>query len=115
MLKINGVQLPAPIKINSSYMDITNAKRNSAGTMIIDIIAEKVKLEVEWGLLSVEEVSYILNTISPSTFQIQYFDIKQNKEVTKMFYKGNRSMQYMYYKNGVPYKIKGFKVNFIEV
>ena len=46
MIKINGVAMPAPSEYSVSIMDISKAERNAAGTMIIERIATKRKIEL---------------------------------------------------------------------
>ncbi|SHJ51859.1 hypothetical protein SAMN02745163_02048, partial [Clostridium cavendishii DSM 21758] len=57
MIKINGVVLPAPTDYQVSINDISNAERNANGTMIIERIATKRKLELAWKFLSKEDLS----------------------------------------------------------
>lgn len=115
MITINNVAMPAPSGYTVGIMDIVNAERNSRGTMFIDLIATKVKLEVEWKILTQVEITKILGAIESNvTFSVTYLDPKTGTNKTSTFYKGDRNLPMQDYMNGKP-RWKGFKINLIEV
>lgn len=62
----NGnVELPAPvtISIGSEIIWSSNTGRISTGKMIGDVIAEKEKLSITWGILAKSEYDTIKNSI----------------------------------------------------
>lgn len=114
MLKINGAVQPAPLPYTVGMMDLQiDAQRLASGLMVGEIVATKVKLELEWGLLTGEEISGILQSIKSQYFEVEYFDAETNSSYTRTFYKGDRNMGIATVKNGFV-TWKGFKVNFIE-
>lgn len=114
MIKINNSTIPAPVSYAPNLMDITNGERNSKGTMFIDLVAKKWKLELSWGVLTQEELTEILQALEAQiTFSVTFIDL-YGKEQTKTFYKGDRKAGALLYKEG---KViwKDFSVNLIEV
>lgn len=114
MVKIAGQKIPAPTEITPSMYDITDGERDSTGTMHIDLIATKYKLQLKWGVLTKAEISEILNLIKPITFSVTFDDPESSSEKTIQVYKGDRTIPTLLYKNNEPY-YKDFAVNFIEL
>ena len=114
MLKIGGVAMPTPSEMTPSIYDITDGERDSTGTMHIDLIATKYKLECKWNILSQANMTNLLNAIKPITFNITFIDPVTGTEKTITVYKGDRSIPIFKIKNGENI-YKDFKVNFIEL
>lgn len=115
MIRINNVDMPTPSGYTVGIMDITNAERNSKGTMFIDLIATKRKLELEWRVLAQEDMTKVLNVLESSiTFSVTYIDPKTGTNKTGMFYKGDRSIPMLDFLDGKA-RWENFKVNLIEV
>lgn len=112
MIKINGVVLPTPSDYNPGIQDISKAERNARGTMIIERIATKRKIELAWKYLSQEELSLILNLISPVFFTVEYIDPKDGR-ITGTFYVGDRNVGALDYINGI-IRWKDIKFSLIE-
>lgn len=113
LIKINGVEIPTPSTFNPSIMNLSNSERNANGMMIMEIIAQKQKLELSWKIISAEKLSSVLNLIDSTFFQVEYPNPKTNKTTTKTMYCGDRTVGVMSYIDG-EIKYKDFKVNFIE-
>lgn len=113
MIKINGVALPTPSDYIVSIMDISKAERNAAGTMIIDRIATKRKIELNWKYLSKEDVSNVLNMVSDVFFTVEYIDPQEGDWKIGIFYAGDRSIGALDYRNG-NIRYKDIKFNLIE-
>lgn len=114
MLKINGVLMPTPSEMTPSIYDITDGARDSTGTMHIDLIATKYKLECNWSILSQANMTKLLNAIKPITFNISFIDPETGLEKTIVVYKGDRSMPVLKITDG-ECVYKDFKINFIEL
>ena len=114
MIKIAGSSIVSPVELTTNMYDITNGERDSTGTMHIDWIATKYKLQVKWGILSADEISTILKTIKPIVFDVTFNDPESGSEKTISVYKGDRTMPVLFFENGKPY-YKGFSVNLIEL
>lgn len=114
MLKINGVAMPTPSEMTHSIYDITDGERDSTGTMHIDLIATKYKLECKWNVLTQANMTKILNTVNAITFSISFVDPVTGEEKTMNVYKGDRSIPIFKITNGENV-YKDFKINFIEL
>lgn len=113
LIKINGVELKTPSDLTPSIMDLSKAERNANGTMIIERIATKRKLEVTWKALTGTEVSVLLQAVAPVFFYVEYLDPQENINKTGMFYCGDRKIPMLSFVNGVP-KYKDIGFNLIE-
>jgi hypothetical protein len=113
MIKVNGVELPTPSDYLVSIMDISKAERNAAGTMVIERIATKRKLELAWKYLTKEQLQQVLNAVSSVFFTVEYPDPKDNAQRTGTFYCGDRTVGALDYRNG-NIRWKDIKFNLIE-
>lgn len=114
MISINNVKMPSPSSYTPNLMDITKGERNSKGTMFIDLITKKWKLELTWGILTQEEMRIILKELeSGVTFEVTFIDLYGDKQ-TRKFYKGDRKAGMILIKDGAVIW-KDFSVNLIEV
>lgn len=116
-LSVNGriVQTPKTFKVNYQTIDADSSGRNADGKMVRDIIAEKVKLEIEWGPLDDFTAKTLLNAIDSSFFTVTYPDAKTGGQVTKTFYSGDRSLPaYSWHDDFSRIKWESFSTNFIE-
>ena len=72
-LLLNGVAFVAPKTFQVGIQDVDGETgRNANGDMVRDRITTKRKLECEWGQLTQEEISQILNAISDVFFTVAY-------------------------------------------
>ncbi|RKD22458.1 hypothetical protein SAMN02745883_00688 [Caminicella sporogenes DSM 14501] len=113
MIKINGVALPTPSDYRVSIMDISKAERTSAGTMVIDRIATKRKIELSWKYLNKEEVSKVLRLVSHVFFTVDYIDPQEGNWRNGTFYCGDRNIGALDYIDG-NIRYKDIKFNLIE-
>lgn len=113
MIKINGILLPTPSDYIVSIMDISKAERNAAGTMVIERIATKRKIELAWKYLDRTELSNVLKLVSPVFFTVDYIDPEDNAWKTGTFYCGDRTIGALDYRNG-NIRWKDIKFNLIE-
>ncbi|MEG2291605.1 MAG: DUF6711 family protein [Clostridium sp.] len=113
LIKINGVEIPTPSTYQIGIQDISNAERNANGTMIIERIATKRKIELSWNLLDRTKASILLNAVSQIFFEVQYVDPEDNGIKTGTFYCGDRTIPMITFVKGVP-KYKGITFNIIE-
>lgn len=114
VLKIGGAEMPTPSAMSPMIYDITEAERDSTGTMHIDLVATKYKLECSWAYLTQEQMTQILNAINPITFDVTFTDPKSGSAKTINVYKGDRTIPVLRVKDGKN-EYKDFKVNFIEL
>lgn len=113
MLYIDNKSVTAPASFSVAIMDISSAERNAQGTMMIDRVTTKRKLEVGWSALNSSQISTILSAVDKVFFLVTYPDPQTGKAETKTFYVGDRTTPVVTYRNGVPLW-KELKMNFIE-
>ncbi|NSB16452.1 DUF6711 family protein [Clostridium beijerinckii] len=115
MLKVNGVEITAPKTYQPSINDIDGeTNRNANGELIRDRIATKRKLEMEWGPLTQEESSALLNAVDAEFFECTFPDPKDGM-ITKTMYVGDRTAPaYLFDEDSQEMRWKGLKMNFIE-
>lgn len=113
LITVGGVDLPAPSDFNVGVQDISKADRNARGTMIMERIATKQKLELSWNYLSRVQLSQVLTAVQPVFVTVTYIDPVTNVSKTGTFYAGDRSLGMLDFKNSVP-RYKDVKFNLIE-
>jgi hypothetical protein len=113
LISIGGVALPTPSNVDVGIMDISKAERNANGLMIIERIAQKVKLSLSYNYLSAGDASTVLNAVSPVFYNVTYLDPRTNTYKTSSFYTGDRSLGMIDFINGVP-RYKDVKFDLIE-
>lgn len=99
MLKIDGVVMPTPATYSWGIQDLSKAERNARGTMIIERIATKRKLELSWKYLDRAQLQQLLAAVSPIFFTLEYPDPQTDTVNTGMFYVGDRKVGALDYKN----------------
>jgi len=110
---IDGVEIPAPSEYSIGIQDISKAERNANGTMIIERVATKRKIELSWKYLDKDQLAQVLNAVSPVFFQVAYVDPQDNGVRTGTFYAGDRKSGMLDFKNGVA-RYKDVSFNLIE-
>lgn len=113
LLQINGVDLATPSEYQVGVMNITQAERNAQGTMLIELIAQKVKINVKYNYVDGATLASILTKIDPITFDITYLNPKTNTMRTSSFYVGDRTVGMIDYRSGVP-RYRDLSFDFIE-
>ena len=114
MIKVNGAEILTPSVYVVGIEDIVKAERNLKGTMIIDRIATKRKLELSWNFLTQIQLSALLQAVSSVTFQVEYPDPQAGDMKTGIFYAGSKSAGAIDYKDGAV-RWKDAKFNLIEI
>lgn len=114
LVTINGVAVATPSSYTWNIMDISNAERNAKGSIIIERIATKRKIELGWNYLTRTEMATLLQSVSNTTFPVTFVDAQTNSNVTKTMYVGDRNVGMIDFQNGVA-RYKDIKFNLIEV
>lgn len=94
LLKINGVNLPAPTVLQPTIQDLDSGDgsgRNQQGTMFRDRVAVKRAVHCEWGVLSKTEMAALLKAMSPVSFKLTYPDPQEGGLKTITAYVGDRA------------------------
>lgn len=114
-IKVNGVILPAPIDFSYNLEDLDADSQRDVKNGVLDrnrIRPDVFKLSLTYGVNDTATVSAVLKAISPATFKVELFDIKNNLRTTKTMYAGPKTVQ-MICNNKV--WMKGLKFNLTEV
>lgn len=114
LIKIGTTDLPTPSEYSVSINDLTKAERTANGTMTIDRVATKRKIELSWRYLSRNDLQTMLNLFNDVKFQVTYMDPVTNANRTSYFYVGDRSVGMLDFVNSVP-RYKEIKFNLIEI
>ena len=120
----NMTALPDPkfkggLKVLLQDIDASTTTRSANGTLLRDRVVggatSKRKLEIEWPPLRSEDMSKILQAISPEFFWVEYPDPYTGANRTAQFYAGDRTAP-MYHANlhGQGPMWESLSVNFIE-
>lgn len=81
--KINGKAIRAPTELAVSFETLDKAERTMDGTMVVDIIGTKRKVNVSWGYLSKEDMATLSKSVGSDMFtEITYPDDKTGDLVT---------------------------------
>lgn len=114
MISVGGTPITTPSEFQADVMDISKAERNAEGTLIIERIATKRKLKMQWNVLTNSEISTLLSAIASSTFTVEYPDPVTGAARSGTFYVGDRSAPMIDYISSTP-RWKDISFNFIEV
>jgi len=68
-LTVNGTPLPEPTKNQNNLYMIGDSKRNAAGTMNMQYIANKHTYNVEWGTMTAAQLYSLISLMKSSTPQ----------------------------------------------
>lgn len=93
LIQINGQYIPNPSSLQWGIQSVSdsNAGRDMQGTMHVNIVTQKRKLELAWNAVDFTTASEILNAVNHKTFNVTYHDALTNDTETREFYVGDRS------------------------
>lgn len=98
-ISINGRDVSAFLSdnIKLGLKDLqTNSKRNGAGSMHFQLVAQKRTLSLDFPFLTSKELKSILEIFEGvAFFNVNYYEPLQEKQVTKVFYKGDRDVEFI--------------------
>lgn len=115
ILKVNNTEFPNPSKMQVTIedWDASTSSRLSNGELARDRVAVKRKIEVEYSLLTGEQMSLILKATEDVFFSVTYFDPKENGMKTITAYTGNRTPSF-YVLQDEKVLYRDFKFSLIE-
>lgn len=117
VIKINGVAIKTPTEMSFTLQDYDseNSKRSLSGKMTRDRIrANTRKFKLSFSLLSGEELSKILNAITPQFFNVTILDPLTNTVKTFEMYAGDKSFDVKQVKVNGKIKYNGLSFSLIE-
>ena len=81
--KVNGYKIKVPNEITVSPEILDKAERTVDGTMVVDIIGMKRKLDLTWEYLSKEDMAILARETKHNTFtEVTYHDNETGELVT---------------------------------
>lgn len=116
MLKLNGITIKEPKSLSVSPEKIWSSKtgRGDNGKMTGDIIAIKLNLKIEWGILSAKQIQEIDEILSEPFFKVTFLNPRKgNKEDTITVYSNTPTYPVYSYVKGFP-EYTGVGVDLIE-
>ena len=104
VLRVNGVDIPAPSAMKISIFDVSaSADRSASGRIVIDRVGTKRKLELRWAHLSGENLSALLSAVGEKLFfTAEYPDPQTGGMRSMTCYCGDRATGVMRMEGGVP-------------
>jgi hypothetical protein len=114
VITVGGVAISTPSSLQVGIQDLSKAERNANGTLVIERIATKRKLELGWSYLSQSDLAALFAAVSPVTFTVVYPDPQTGAARSGTFYAGDRLAGMIDYQNGVP-RYKDMKFNLVEI
>lgn len=113
-LSIGGVALPCPIQltVNDELIWSANTGRTANGQMVGDVVAQKKKLEITWGILKEFEYLTIKKQLKTGFFPITFQD--DGVEMTISGYRGTIKKEVLGYVGDGHFYYKSASVELIE-
>lgn len=115
-LSFNGVEYPAPTDYKVDFEPIVDAQRNANGDMILEYIAEKRRLNLQWKRLNGEYYQKILQSRKGAniTGSLSFFDPSEGMVVEMKAYASPVTAPLIRYEDGLQ-MWENVSVNFIEL
>lgn len=114
MININGTPVKTPQRCAIGITEISSGEiRNALGDALIDRVAVKRRLDLEWGALSNAECSAILSAVKPIFFRVEYPDPEEGIDKTIVCHVTDRESPMLMYQGGVPYW-EGLRMTLLE-
>lgn len=104
ILKAGSIVLPAPVKLSTSDEIIwsSNTGRSTeSGKMIGDVIANKLTLDIEWGVLTETEMKKISDNLRSGFYPVSFRD--DGIMITITAYRGTLKKEHLGYAGGTYY------------
>lgn len=86
--RVNGIAIKAPTEITISPENLDKAERTMDGTLVVDVIGTKRKIDVKWDYLSKKDMTTLANATKNSAFTIVTFHDKLTSALITMTARG---------------------------
>lgn len=77
-----NTSIATPSKISVDLVSVESKDKNAAGATVIDRVATKRKLNVEWNYISASSLATLLTNTNTATFTVKYPDPVDNAAKT---------------------------------
>lgn len=114
MIKINGETIKTPARCTVGIIDIgARETRNALGEMLVDRIAQKRRLDMEWGVLTNAEASGILSAVLDVYFEVEYPDPQTGTNRIMVGYIEDKEAPMLMYGDSTP-RWEGLRLTIME-
>lgn len=116
IIRINGVPIKDPATFEAQEQDYhsDDSGRSADGTMHLDVVATKTKIEISYNYLWQEEYVELSRLAKAGTILNITFPDDNGVYTTKQFYRGDRSRSMYMWNDGRP-RWQDVKFEFIEI
>lgn len=115
--KVNDEYVPFPTPTEVTFvkqtLDSEGTGRNQQGLMFRDVIADKVKLQVTWGVLDGDDTATIYGLVDDPFFVLYYPDASTGQMEEMECYVGDRTAPAYILYDG-EWRWSGMTIDFIE-
>lgn len=91
-----------PSKISVDLINVNKKDKNALGATVIDLVAVKRKLTLEWNYIAGASLATIMTNTNPATFTVKYYDPIDNASKTITCIRESFSTGTEIYKSNVP-------------
>lgn len=113
-IQIGGTTFPLrSITVTREPIWSSNTGRSADGTMIGDIVAHKMKLEVGFPILTDAQAATLDTLIRSAFFQVKFHNPGTNTDETKTMYAGSAAYPVYSYASGLP-RYVGMNLSLVE-
>jgi len=91
MIWLDGVQIADPTKLDIGIQRISRAERTASGRMVIDVIAIKRTVNLEYNVIDGSSLATILNALESRAFHVLRYPDSQGGERTITVHAGEIS------------------------
>ena len=113
MIWLNEVKIAEPTKLDIGVHRISRAERTSSGKMVMEIIAIKRAITLEYELIAGPDLEAILNNLESKVFHTLRYPDPQGGERTITVYVGDITESAWYIVDGKRYW-QGVRIGLIE-
>lgn len=115
LISIGGIEVPSPDVYEVTISDLdASANRSGNGTLFRDRIAVKRTINMSWVLLDAEDLSQLLQALSPVFFDVSYLDPQVNGLNAGTFYVSDRNQGVAQKQSDGTYKWKNVSFSIVE-
>lgn len=113
--KINSKKVKAPTELSQSFEVLDKTERTMDGTMVVDIIGQKRKIEVSWEYMSQTDLALLVKETKSGSFVTVHYNDPETGELSSMTARA-RDLTYQPYYDWAKGQLiwKSVSVGFVE-
>lgn len=92
----------SPSKITVDLINVNKKDKNALGATVIDLVAVKRKLTLEWNYIASASLATIMTNTNAATFTVKYYDPIDNASKTITCVRDSFGAGTAIYKSNVP-------------